>query len=198
MRCGRAQMFMTAAVDGELVPRHRRALDRHLAGCETCRAELGTTERMLRALDALPMEAEVPDRLEAATLRQVRLLAAEAEERETTAWWRRWRPLPAFAAVAVAVLLLAVGIGRRTGQMPVARSVSPPSQKIARATPQAPPTPAPRAEAPKSTPPPPEPPPELAAAPDLFMELPILRNMEKLEHFDAIRTTTLDDEAPNG
>ena len=38
-----------------------------------------------------------------------------------------------------------------------------------------------------------EPPPELAAAPELFMELPILRNLEKLEHFEAIRTTTLDD-----
>ena len=31
MRCGRAQMLMTAAVDGELASRHRRALDRHLA-----------------------------------------------------------------------------------------------------------------------------------------------------------------------
>jgi hypothetical protein len=199
MRCGRAQMFMTAAVDGELTPRRRRALDRHLAGCEACRVELGTTERMLRALDALPMEAAVPDRLEAATLRQVRLLAAEAEEQATTPWWRRWYPLPAFAATAVAVLLLAVGIVRRTGEMPAAVSVPEPSQKIARATPPAarkPPVQV--AESKKIAPPPSEPPPELAAAPDLFMDLPILRNMEKLEHFDAIRTTTLDDEAPNG
>src|SRR5947207_7668813 len=105
MRCGRAQMLMTAAVDGELASRHRRALDRHLAGCEACRAELGTTERMLGALGALPMEAPVSERLEAATLRQVRRLAAEAEQ-ESTPWWRRWHPLPAFAAVAVAVLVM--------------------------------------------------------------------------------------------
>src|SRR5207247_510823 len=45
-----------------------------------------------------------------------------------------------------------------------------------------------------------EPPPELAAAPELFVDLPLLRNMEKLEHFETIRTTTLDDgeEQSNG
>jgi anti-sigma factor RsiW len=197
MRCGRAQMLMTAAVDGELASRHRRALDRHLAGCEACRVELGTTERMLHALEALPMEAAVPERLEAATLRAVRRLAVEAEERETTPWWR-WRPLPTFAAVAVAVLLLAVGIVRRTGEMPAAVSVPTPAQKIARATPPVVAKPLRRALARNTTPPPAEPPPELAAAPDLFMDLPILRNMEKLQHFEAIKTTTLDDEAPNG
>ena len=35
MRCGRAQRLMAAAVDGELVPGERDALDRHLAGCPT-------------------------------------------------------------------------------------------------------------------------------------------------------------------
>src|SRR5438552_1304474 len=134
MRCGRAQMFMTAAVDGEIMPRQRRALDRHLARCDACRVELGTTERMLRALDGLPMEAAVSERLEAATLREVRRVAAEADERATTPWWR-WRPLPAFAAVAVAVLVLAIGIYRRTGDMAEAPSLSRPSQKMARATP---------------------------------------------------------------
>jgi anti-sigma factor RsiW len=33
MRCGRTQQMMTAAVDGELSVRRRRALDAHLAGC---------------------------------------------------------------------------------------------------------------------------------------------------------------------
>src|SRR5213592_2767269 len=40
-------------------------------------------------------------------------------------------------------------------------------------------------------PPPAEPPAKLADAPDLFMDFPILRNMDKLRHFEAIRTTTL-------
>jgi hypothetical protein len=43
--------------------------------------------------------------------------------------------------------------------------------------------------------PPTEPPPDLAAAPELFMNLPIIRNMEKLEHFEAITMVEL---APNG
>ena len=47
------------------------------------------------------------------------------------------------------------------------------------------------------TPAPSEPPPALAAAPDLFVELPILRHMEKLAHYEAIQTTTLD-EGPAG
>src|SRR5262249_10934293 len=43
------------------------------------------------------------------------------------------------------------------------------------------------------SPPPNDVPPELAAQLDLFVDLPLLKNLEKLEHFDAIRTTTLDD-----
>ena len=35
----------------------------------------------------------------------------------------------------------------------------------------------------------------LARTPDLFMDLPILRHLEKLEHYESIQTTTLD-EAP--
>src|SRR5262249_13338133 len=33
---------------------------------------------------------------------------------------------------------------------------------------------------------------ELAAAPELFMDLPLLRNMEKLQHYDAILNATGD------
>jgi hypothetical protein len=43
-----------------------------------------------------------------------------------------------------------------------------------------------------------QPPPELAARPDLFVDLPMLRNLERLEHFEAIQTTTLDDEPSDG
>src|SRR5690349_1169716 len=97
MRCHRAQRLMTAAVDGELSPVRRGQLDRHLAACESCRRELGATERVLTALEALPAEAEVPIRLEQDTLRRVRLAAAEPEERAERRGWRSWVPLPAFA-----------------------------------------------------------------------------------------------------
>jgi hypothetical protein len=37
-----------------------------------------------------------------------------------------------------------------------------------------------------------DPPPELTARPDLFVDLPILRNLERLEHFESIQTTTVE------
>lgn len=191
MRCGRAQKSLIAALDGELTPRRRQALDRHLAGCAACRGELATTERMLAALDTRPAEAPVSAALEQATLRRIRLAPDAHPE---TPWWR-WLPLPALV-VATAVLALAVGIVRRTGPVP-----PPPrtADRVARATvPPASPHREPHA-VPRRLPPPSDPPAELVAAPDKFMNLPILRNLEKLEHFDAIQTTTLDDDdTPNG
>ena len=48
--------------------------------------------------------------------------------------------------------------------------------------------------------PPAEPPAKLAEAPDLFVDMPIIRNLDKMTHFEAIQTTTLDDEpaTPDG
>jgi hypothetical protein len=197
MRCARAQALMTAAVDGELTPRRRGALDRHLAGCEGCRRELATTARVLTALETLSMEAAVPEALEHATLRRVRVAAAEESLRPATARWRIWLSLPAFAVATAAVVVLAFGIMRLTGDAPAGPGMSHP-----KAAPQHAAPPGPIARLPGRIPPPKappaEPPPELAAAPDKFMNLPILKNLEKLEHFEAIQTTTLDDETPSG
>jgi hypothetical protein len=43
------------------------------------------------------------------------------------------------------------------------------------------------------TPPPDEPPPALASRPDLFVDLPVLRNLDKLRHYDSIATMEDDD-----
>jgi len=201
MRCERAQELVAAAVDDELAPRRRRALDRHLAGCEACRRELGATERLLGMLEALPMEAEVPVDLEQATLRRVRLLAADESEKAERTRWRRWLPLPAFAVATAAVTVLAIGVMRYSGETSVPASITSARvtpDRVASATTPPAPKPAARSGAPRMTEPPAELPAKLAAAPDLFMDLPILRNMEKLEHFEAIQTTTLDDETPSG
>jgi anti-sigma factor RsiW len=191
---------MAAAVDNELSPRQRRALDRHVASCASCQRELAATERMLASVAALPMEATVSARLEQDTLRRVRIVASdEAEAGERSSWWRSIR-VPVMALASAAVLALAIGITRestevrapeRADQSPQARSVPAPA------------APAPEARVasrPVPSPPPEELPPALAARPDLFVELPILRNLEKLENFEAIRTTTLDSEptAPTG
>jgi len=198
MRCQRAQKWMTAAVDGELSARRRRALDGHLAACAACRRELAVTERMLTALAGLPMEAAVSARLEQATLRRVRLAAADEAERAPASRWARWLPLPAFALATAAVLVLAIGIVRRTGQVPSAPAVRAP-RVDARGVAQAPSSllrpPRRFAEAPPA-----EPPAKLAEAPDLFVDMPIIRNLDKMTHFEAIQTTTLDDEpaTPDG
>jgi hypothetical protein len=193
MRCARARQWMTAAADRELGARRTQRLERHLAACPACRDERARTIRLLDALAALPATAAVPPRLEQDTLRRVRLAAAEDGERRTRrGWWLLG--VPAAGLAALTAVLLAVGPGRQ------AESPSPPRQ-VARA-----PRPAPAASRPApvgpSTPtsaassrptPPAEPPPELAAEPDLFVDLPILQNLDKLRHYEAIRTTTLDD-----
>ncbi len=200
MRCQRARKWMTAAVDGELSPRRRRALDGHLAACAACRRELAVTERMLAALEGLPMEAAVSPRLEQATLRRVRLAAADEAERAPASRWTRWLPLPAFALATAAVLVLAIGIVRRTGEVPGAPAVRPAPKGDARGVAPAPPSllRPPRRVA--KGPPPAEPPAKLAEAPDLFVDMPIIRNLDKMTHFEAIQTTTLDDEpaTPDG
>jgi len=201
MRCRRAQRWMVAAVDGELAPRRRRTLEGHVAGCPECRREVAATEAVLAGVTGLARSGcEVPSHLEQATFRRVRLLAAAEEERSVARrWWAGFR-IPALAFATAAVAIVAVELTRGAGDRRAAPSGP-------RAVAQAPARDQPRVVASRERPAPKvaeslpaEPPPELAAAPDLFIELPILRNMEKLEHFEAIDTTTLDDggEQSNG
>ena len=194
MRCARAQRLMPAAADGELVSREQDALERHVAVCATCAREMQATTSLLAVLGTLPGDAEVPARLEQETLRRVRLAADEVA---APAAWRRWfvPPMPVLALAVVVVVALSVGLLRRAGNLPVAGRGS---AQVASAPAAARPAPKVVAQASRPAPTPiepapAEPPPALAAAPDLFMDLPILRHMEKLQHFDAIRTTTLDD-----
>ena len=193
MRCPRAQRWMTAAVDGEISPRRRRILDQHLAGCATCAREMAATERLLTALAALPLEAAVPARVEQVTMRRVRGEATIEGERGNV-WttlrvrWLGWA-VPAFAAAAVLAIALtstlksrplAPGVTVRDGAVHSAKDATP--QAVARA-----PREAGQVAGPGSGR-------DLALTPDLFVDLPILRNLEKLQHFDTIRTTTLDDD----
>jgi anti-sigma factor RsiW len=196
MRCRNAQKLMEAAIDGELRPRRHEALERHVAACIPCGREMAATERILGALARLPMETPVSVALEQATLRQVRLAAASEAERGTRVSWRAL-VLP---MAVLAVLVLAVGLvnyldlGRvnsplRSGSERVAKVAQPAPAMglVASAQHQG------QAGARHGATPPGEPPPELAARPDLFIDLPILRHIDKLEHFEAIDTTTLDD-----
>jgi len=195
---------MVTALDGELPARRRRALDGHVARCPACRHEMATTAAVLQGVGGLATSSEVPGRLEQATFRRVRLLAAaEAERAATRAWWMRLR-LPALGFATAVVATVAVGLMRGSGDRPLAPRPGDGGRRVVAQAPtkDKPPLVASRERGdPKATATvPAEPPPELAAAPELFMDLPLLRNMEKLEHFETIRTTTLDDgeEQSNG
>ena len=194
MRCGRAQKLIVAAVDGELTPERRRELDDHVAVCAECGAELRATETLFGALGSLPQEAEVPALVEAATLRRMRILAAEEREHGSRRWG--WLSTPVLAATGVAMLAIVVAIrqgpGPNSGRAPALDA--PQARRLARVPDPAPAAPK-QVVAHADTPPPAEPPPDLAAAPELFMNLPIIRNMEKLEHFEAISMVEL---TPNG
>ena len=199
MRCRRVQALIPAAADGEVGGRRQRALERHLAGCTACGREWAAIQKVRAALAGLPGETPIPAHLWQTTLRRVRLAAAEVEEERaapTGGWRRGLLPALAFAAVVAIVVQQRVGVspvppavsGERTaasaaraGTEQVARAPKRPEQ-VARTTPKV-----------LVSPPPGTPPPALAAAPELFMDLPILRHLEKLEHFEAIQTTTLDD-----
>ena len=189
MRCTGAQRWMAAAVDGELSPRRRRLLDQHLAGCATCARGMAATERLLTALSALPLEAAVPARLEQATMRRVRGEASSDGERRNVwatlrARWFAWA-VPAFAAAAVLAIALTSTL-KSSPPAPGAAVHDEAAHSAKKATPHI------VASAPREA----EPGPghDLAQAPDLFVDLPILRNLEKLQHFETIRTTTLDDD----
>lgn len=199
MRCGPAQRLMVAAVDRELAAREQEALDRHLATCAPCQREMAATGSLLTALESLPLDAPVSVSLEQAMLRRVRQEGDEGAVRRR--WWAS--PMaPVLALAATVVLALSVALLRNAGETPArvaAKAAARTGERVAR-VPAAPAVPAPATAVARAGHPqqsarselPLDPPPALAAAPELFMDLPILRHLEKLEHFEAIRTTTLD------
>lgn len=192
MRCERAQRWMAAAADGELSARRQRALDSHVDQCATCREELVATDRLLGALDQLSMEAAVPSRLEYATLRAVRRIADEPPPWSLSRWLGV--VVPATAVVALSIVSALTGGPRLASKDAPAPSGMESSPKRTVEAPGAPrERVVARARRP-AAPAPSDPPAELASAPDLFISLPILRDLEKFEHFDAIRTTTVDGE----
>jgi hypothetical protein len=182
---------LIAARDGELGVRRRRALDRHLARCGACRAEQVAVDGMLTMLDRLPMDADVPSRLEHDVMRRVRALAADPDARGTTVsrWLRALTPPLAAGAVIVGTILGVRGTIDRTPTVRLAApvAVAPRAERTAVARNDATP-----GGGRTKTRIPDEPPAELASRPDLFVDLPMLRDMDKLQHFDTI--ATMDDD----
>jgi hypothetical protein len=184
MRCSTARRLTIAADDRELGGWRRRALERHLAGCAACRDERATTDRLLALVDRLPTEATPPPRLEQEVLRRVRRLADEEAGRGWGALGWPWVHGLVPAVATVAMIALAVVLTRDADRAAPGRSVGPSDEPGATA----------RTLARRHSPPPVDPPTALASQPDLFVDLPIVRNLDKLEHFDAIAGTSIDDD----
>ena len=71
MRCLDVQLELEAYVDGELSPQRTALLERHLAGCDDCRAELACLQAVVTALETWPLVVE-PDQLTARVMARVR------------------------------------------------------------------------------------------------------------------------------
>lgn len=116
-QCWRTQKVLGPYQDGELPPRRRTQVERHLSGCETCRAELAEIERV-SALLRTPV-ADPPAAMWQAFWPQVRARLSAAEQRKPVPWpvpWivRWWPPILAhprlaMGSAALALALLAVG-----------------------------------------------------------------------------------------
>jgi len=180
MRCQTARTWIIANRDGELTARQQRAFDRHLGGCSACRAERAPIEMLLATLDGLEMDAPVSARLGHDVLRRVRTLGAEAGAPGQIAEWIG-RLVPALVATAVLVVAV-VGI-----RMPAPRGNDLPTRPRTRVAAATTPAGITMVRRPKGRVPD-EPPPELASRPDLFVDLPFLRELDKLRHFDSIAT----------
>jgi anti-sigma-K factor RskA len=99
---------LAAYVLGALESGETAEFERHLAGCEHCRAELRWFEPAVQSLPETVERQEPPQRLREALMAEVR---AEAQPETRTAKRRSWswfaRPAIAFAVVILAVALVA-------------------------------------------------------------------------------------------
>jgi hypothetical protein len=198
---------MTMALAGELSGRRSQRLTKHMDGCAGCRREWEAYTALDRVLGSLPLEAVLPPRLEQVTLRHARRAEAEATKSR-----RRWVGVAVPALAATAVLVVAARLSLQdTEPAPPAPAPAAPTRAVTAPAARVPARVAERAPAPAPSPAPAspqrrrvargvpsEPPPELAARPDLFINLPLLRNLDKVQHYEAIQTIAVDGAQSSG
>jgi hypothetical protein len=202
MNCGEAQDLIVSGRDVPATANDAAALAAHVASCESCRRTQGETDRLMAALGTLPGEAAVHAGIEARTMRRVHDVLDTERSRRPWRLLAQWLPAPALAAVAMAVIVswwpaTPESPSPLPGRPMASRAVPAdgPDARLARAggSTERATDGARRAEA-VAEPAQAAPPAELAGAVDMFLELPILEHMEKLQNFETIYTTEVDGE----
>jgi anti-sigma factor RsiW len=186
---------LVAYLDGELDEVARRPIAAHLSTCLGCRREIEQLTTVRRWIGDRP-SVEPSGEFAADFWR--RLEREGGPSTRGRAWW--WAA-PALAAAAVVALALRsfVPSAVEPSPRPAERAAAPaapvaaPAANVANAKPAAPPAAEQVAEAPELAPE--DLPPELLEHPELFLRLPVVRRLEKLEHFDEVRQMQQDDTA---
>jgi anti-sigma factor RsiW len=94
---------------GELQPKDRFVLDRHLKGCEGCRRERDRLAQLLERIKETMPSPEIPQAL---SREMSGSIIKNLKEKQEKTWWRklRWtggyRTIPAFAAACLIVFVI--------------------------------------------------------------------------------------------
>ena len=107
MDCGAYQRWLSSYIDELLEPSQRAELEQHLPGCDRCRADLASLQRMLRALRTLESPAP-PDLLPGIHEQLLREPWWRGLLRRFAAPWPASLPLHGAALAAAAVLIVAI------------------------------------------------------------------------------------------
>jgi hypothetical protein len=115
MKCDKAQEFFSDYIENTLDRPMTVALESHLGGCESCRADVASLRSMWTVLDQVPQVEPPADFVWQVTsrLQNEHLNRKEAERARPLPWWKRLTPVQSFSYSAIAALL-AVGLAVRT------------------------------------------------------------------------------------
>ena len=187
---------LVAYLDGELGDADRAHVEAHLGACLACRREVEQFRRLRALIDGVrPLEVSTGFN-ERMWGRLDPLPARTARRRTRAVLWAA----PALAAAAAVALVWYSQVARLGGgatSAPASRSVAAAAhphgakeQAVASTTREAPPgAPADVAKADDVA----EYPPELVEHPELFLRLPVVRRLHKLEHFEEVRQHQTDE-----